>query len=688
MKKFYKIVASFLTAVIVFTCAAFVLKPEVVNAYYYYSNPITGSHNYEYSQWAKVPNGYLTKLSTGYMFVSGNNNSITASYYNDNYQFLSQTKISLTYELWGGFYSDGSYYYIITGNKNYEESATKECYILTKFDTNWNQLGRCAISNCNTVEPFAAGSISFVSNGDLLYVLTTHKMYKAGDGYNHQSCYSLIFNTKTMTEVDNSLAPYSSHSFNQFILNDNGDLVTLNHGDAYPRAVMINRFTGDDLWTKGYVGRTTSEVFKFLYFPGATGRNYTGCSIGGFEASETSYLTVGSMINMDNYDTDKVQNAFIAVTDKNTGDTSITMLTDCSNSVRNPFLVKVHDDCFAIIWSEIQYDENYDAEETVKYTYVNGKGEQTEKVYSMTGSVSSVQPIVVGKNIVWVTHDDYDYSTEGVHDGRLTFYSIIADPVAAKAQIGGFVDRLYLTCMNRDSDPTGKNYWVEGLFDGTYTGVGAASGFVFSPEFKGMNLCNSDYIERLYAAFMGRASDETGKAYWISQLQSGVTREEVFNGFAMSPEFRGICSDYGIVLGSTIGIPAYGTVPTGNCSVCNEADGITEFVTRLYDVCLDRSPDPSGLDHWRNQLISHAKSGRDIADGFIFSPEFEGRDFSDEEFVEYMYKAFFGRASDPDGKAYWLGRLANGSTRRDVFDGFVGSPEFNTICNTYGITRG
>ena len=54
-----------------------------------------------------------------------------------------------------------------------------------------------------------------------------------------------------------------------------------------------------------------------------------------------------------------------------------------------------------------------------------------------------------------------------------------------------------------------------------------------------------------------------------------------------------------------------------------------------------------------------------------------------------MYKAFFGRGSDPAGKANWLDRIhKQGYTRLKVFEGFVGSQEFDKLCKSYGIVRG
>ena len=283
---------------------------------------------------------------------------------------------------------------------------------------------------------------------------------------------------------------------------------------------------------------------------------------------------------------------------------------------------------------------------------------------------------------------------EGVQDENATAFVVYLQHVEDKpvnppqeSLVAQFVTRLYKVCLNREPDETGKADWVNRLESKEITGVQAASGFVFSDEFKNKNLCNEDYVEQLYEAFMGRASDPTGKHYWLDNLAGGMTREEVFNGFALSVEFSELCADYGIVQGEGIGIPQYGTVPTGSCSVCGKEDGVTAFVTRLYKVCLNREPDAAGLKDWTTQLRNHTATGKQVASGFIFSEEFKNRNLSNEDYVEYLYEAFMGRASDPVGKADWVGRLDDGFTREFVFEGFAGSEEFNNICNSYGILR-
>jgi len=118
------------------------------------------------------------------------------------------------------------------------------------------------------------------------------------------------------------------------------------------------------------------------------------------------------------------------------------------------------------------------------------------------------------------------------------------------------------------------------------------------------------------------------------------------------------------------------------------ADGVTGFVTRMYQITLDRNPDPSGLANWVDGLRSGSLSGADVAKNFIFSEEFMAKNLNNEQFLQVMYRAFFDRAPDPGGFNDWMSELNNGNSREYVLAGFVNSQEFNQLCADYGINAG
>lgn len=92
-----------------------------------------------------------------------------------------------------------------------------------------------------------------------------------------------------------------------------------------------------------------------------------------------------------------------------------------------------------------------------------------------------------------------------------------------------------------------------------------------------------------------------------------------------------------------------------------------------------------GHTGWVLKLMNGEVTGPTCAYGLVFSPEFIGKNPSNENFVNYMYDAFFGRAADSEGFAAWVKVLEDGGTYEEVFNGFTGSPEFANLCASYGI---
>ena len=121
---------------------------------------------------------------------------------------------------------------------------------------------------------------------------------------------------------------------------------------------------------------------------------------------------------------------------------------------------------------------------------------------------------------------------------------------------------------------------------------------------------------------------------------------------------------------------------------------VESFVRRFYKEVLGRNQaqidaDTAGIANWTNALISGQQSGAEVAYGFVNSGEFRNRDLNNDQFVKTMYKAFFNRDPDTDGYQGWYNDLQNGNkTRLQVFEGFVKSGEFKTLCESYGINPG
>lgn len=105
----------------------------------------------------------------------------------------------------------------------------------------------------------------------------------------------------------------------------------------------------------------------------------------------------------------------------------------------------------------------------------------------------------------------------------------------------GFVERMYTTALGRDYDTEGRDFWAKPLANFEMTGEQVGINFFNSAEFKGFGLSDDEFLERLYLTFMDRPSDEGGKNFWKQFLKDGHSREEVVLGFTRSAEFVEKC---------------------------------------------------------------------------------------------------------------------------------------------------
>ena len=112
--------------------------------------------------------------------------------------------------------------------------------------------------------------------------------------------------------------------------------------------------------------------------------------------------------------------------------------------------------------------------------------------------------------------------------------------------VRNYVLRMYTKALNRDGETVGVEDWTNRINTGTMSAENVAKSFFSSQEFINRNLSNSAYVETLYQTFMDRPSDAGGKQYWIDKLNSGMSREQVLEGFSRSAEFSEIMSRYGL----------------------------------------------------------------------------------------------------------------------------------------------
>ena len=256
-------------------------------------------------------------------------------------------------------------------------------------------------------------------------------------------------------------------------------------------------------------------------------------------------------------------------------------------------------------------------------------------------------------------------------------YDMGEDPTSVRA----FVRRLYQTCLGRQPDAGGLTNWSKNLKAGALNGAQVAASFFTSTEYQNGKHSNLEFVTSLYNAMLGRQPSSSEVNGWSSSIASGsVSRSQVFDSFCGSQEFIRLCATYGITAGR---------IDPSQYYMGEDLTSIQSFVTRLYNTCLGREPDASGLDNWTQNLKAGARTGAQAAAGFFSSYEYTSQENSSAQFVATLYSVLLDRQGGDSEVKGWSDSInARTYTRAQVFDLFCGSQEFNGLCAAYGITAG
>ena len=249
-------------------------------------------------------------------------------------------------------------------------------------------------------------------------------------------------------------------------------------------------------------------------------------------------------------------------------------------------------------------------------------------------------------------------------------------PTELNSTIDGEVIRLYRAYFLRNPDQGGYLFWRRSLLNGI--GLAEISDFFStSPEFVGRygSLSNAQFVDQVYGNVLDRPADAEGRAYWIDQLATGVTRGQVMLAFSESPEFVRQTGTGNLNAGTAVAPnPIQQPAPVAG------PQPVAQFepeIRRLYLGYFQRNPDLGGAVHWTTQRAGGLTLA-EVSEEFALSTEFQTRygQTSNAAFVDLVYLNVLGRPADPDGRTYWIGQLADGVTRGELMTGFTESPEF------------
>jgi cyclophilin family peptidyl-prolyl cis-trans isomerase len=181
-----------------------------------------------------------------------------------------------------------------------------------------------------------------------------------------------------------------------------------------------------------------------------------------------------------------------------------------------------------------------------------------------------------------------------------------------------FVTAAYLKYLGRAPDAYGLAYWVAQMQHNGLSDEQLEAGFLSSPEFiNDSGGPGANFVNGLYVTLLGRTPAPNEVAYWVNQLNNGMTANQVALGFTTSKE--------------------------------READRVAAD----YQQYLGRSTSSSEIQYWVNVFVNGGSNEKVIA-GFLSSQEY----FQDhgDNIVDWLYadyRAALNREPDSFGLQYW-----------------------------------
>lgn len=378
-----------------------------------------------YSIWASTVKSYLSETSDGLLerVEYADSKIIVEQYEKTGGVPVKSIEIEPAFDSFGGYFCGEKYNYIVSGQNNATGSSTAEVLNVEKYSKDWKKLSSLGIPSGDTYIPFDAGSCRITEKGDLLFIHTSQELQ-----IGHQSNMTFKVDTENMKIIEsmtfiNTISTltnfeqegFASHSFNQFIKEDNGYIYRVDHGEGAMHGIGISKCT-----VEGSI-KDVSTIISYPFHKGNT--NATGASVGGFELSTENVIIAANSIDqtLDTYPYGQ-RNILLSITTKGLKNPRTVWLTNYNQnsdvSVGTPQIVKFGSELFVIMW-----EESVNGVKTTKAVTVDGNGNKLTEILTIPYSLSDCQPSYMTDGYIrWYVSDSETISIYSIDPYKLGSY--------------------------------------------------------------------------------------------------------------------------------------------------------------------------------------------------------------------------------------------------------------------------
>lgn len=227
-----------------------------------------------------------------------------------------------------------------------------------------------------------------------------------------------------------------------------------------------------------------------------------------------------------------------------------------------------------------------------------------------------------------------------------------------------FVRRFYKTAIDREPDTVGLKFWVDALNGGLSRGAVAFEIGKGMLNYAGSDantldakrlISNKVAIGLMYAQYAGGNDSNVATAI-NNAVESRISAAEALKAAVAT-------------LNSASSVAAANAQSTTQAAAATPVEQRRVEIAQLYAALLNRAPDLSGLNYYVNMLLNGGPALNVIADSLYGSTEGQAiypATLTNEQFITKLYQTALGRTPDAAGLNYWLSTFTPGRSRGTV----------------------
>jgi len=242
--------------------------------------------------------------------------------------------------------------------------------------------------------------------------------------------------------------------------------------------------------------------------------------------------------------------------------------------------------------------------------------------------------------------------------------------------VTSYVARAYNIFLDRRPETDGLNYWTGRICSGSVSAAEILNSFVQSQEFQNRALSRDEELSLVYLSMFDRQIDESGKAYWSSILNNGVSISYVINQIACLEEFSSLCEKYGMLPGQVdLWAPR------------DKYYALTAFLCQNYPAMTGRAATSDELDSYVASALNGSRKVEDLIKAVVALPECQEYLSGDEAYLRAIYQFACAKAPTQDQLDAGLVSLKNGVTRYHIVTEIAKTQDYKDRLAEMGISN-